>query len=126
MKIASKASVLCAAAMIVMVAVPVTSSAQSRGAPVITGSVAQPQPAQAAKPAGGKRCTRLAFEVNDYGKDGPTRDAKMLLDKHIADWAKGRGIKSYRVGQKTVNCRLFLDLIVFDEYTCRAEAPVCW
>ena len=28
-------------------------------------------------------CDVLAFEVNDYGKEGPTRDALALLDKHI-------------------------------------------
>jgi hypothetical protein len=71
-------------------------------------------------------CTRLGFSVNDYGKDGPIRDAKGLLDKYIARWASERGIKSYRTGPKAVNCELFLDLIVFDEHTCRAEATVCW
>ena len=29
--------------------------------------------------------------VNDYGKDGPTNDAKKLLDKHIAEWAAQNG-----------------------------------
>jgi hypothetical protein len=72
------------------------------------------------------RCTRLAFSVNDYGKDGPTRDAQNLLDKHIADWAKTKGIKSYTVGKKDVSCELFLNLIVVDEHTCKASALVCW
>ena len=71
-------------------------------------------------------CTRLGFSVNDYGKDGPTKDAKELLDKHIADWAKQRGIGKYTVGKKDVSCELFLDFIVFDEHTCKAEANVCW
>lgn len=71
-------------------------------------------------------CKRLAFSVNDYGKDGPTRDAKNLLDKYIADWTKANGIKSYTVGKKDVSCELFLDLLVFDEYTCKASAMVCW
>ena len=31
------------------------------------------------------RCRRLSFSVNDYGKDGPTRDAMNLLDKYIAN-----------------------------------------
>jgi hypothetical protein len=79
----------------------------------------------AATPAAAK-CTRLAFSVNDYGKDGPTKDAKSLLDKYIAQWTAERGIKSYRTGKKDVNCELFLNLIVFDEHTCRAEATVCW
>ncbi len=71
-------------------------------------------------------CTRLAFSVNDYGKEGPTRDAKNLLDKYIAKWTADRGIKNYKTGPKTVTCELFLNLIVFDEHTCKAEASVCW
>lgn len=72
------------------------------------------------------KCTRLAFSVNDYGKEGPTKDAKALLDKHIANFAAERGIKKYSVGTKDVTCELFLDFIVFDEYTCKATASVCW
>jgi hypothetical protein len=71
-------------------------------------------------------CQKLAFLVNDYGKDGPTKDAKNLLDKHIADWTKERGIKNYTVGKKDVSCELFLDFIVFDEHTCTASAVICW
>lgn len=110
------------------VAKPAVGETDRASSALTTGSVAKmaagTAPAPAAKAAG--RCTRLAFEVNDYGKDGPTKDAKSLLDKHIASWAAEKGIKRYTVGKKTVNCRLFLDLIVFDEHTCRAEAPVCW
>jgi hypothetical protein len=72
------------------------------------------------------RCTRLAFSVNDYGKDGPTKDAQALLDKYIADWAKTKGIASYTAGKKDVSCELFLNLIVVDEHTCKASALVCW
>lgn len=72
------------------------------------------------------KCTRLAFSVNDYGKEGPTRDAKQLLDKYIAEWTAERNITNYRTGPKTVKCELFLDVIIFDEHTCRAEASVCW
>lgn len=71
-------------------------------------------------------CTRLAFSVNDYGKVGPTKDAKDLLDKYIKTWTSERGIKSYTVGAKDVSCELFLDFVVFDEYTCKASALVCW
>ena len=71
-------------------------------------------------------CTRLAFSVNDYGKDGPTKDANKLLDKYITDWTRARGIKSYSVGKRDVSCELFLDFIVFDEHTCKASALVCW
>lgn len=81
--------------------------------------------ATAATPAAAK-CTRLAFSVNDYGKEGPTKDAKALLDKYIAQWTSERGIKNYRVGKKDVSCELFLDVIIFDEHTCKAEATVCW
>ena len=91
----------------------------------MAGAAAAPAAGKAAGKTSG-RCTRLAFEVNDYGKDGPTKDAKSLLDKHIATWAAEKGIKKYTVGNKAVNCRLFLDFVVFDEHTCRAEAPVCW
>jgi len=71
-------------------------------------------------------CDTLAFEVNDYGKDGPTRDALALLDKHIVANMAKRGVTKYRVGEKSVKCSLFLDFIVFDEHTCIAQAPVCW
>jgi len=50
--------------------------------------VAQAVPAAAA-------CTRLGFSVNDYGKDGPTKDAQALLDKYVAQWTAERGIKKY-------------------------------
>lgn len=71
-------------------------------------------------------CKKLAFSVNDYGKDGPTKDALSLLDKHIAATMAKEGIKKYRVGKKSVDCKLFLDFIVFDEHTCTASANVCW
>ena len=76
--------------------------------------------------ADASKCTRLAFSVNDYGKVGPTKDALQLLDKHIAQWAAGYGVKKYTVGKKDVSCELFIDLLLFDEYTCKASAPVCW
>jgi hypothetical protein len=81
--------------------------------------------AASAAPAAAK-CTKLGFEVNDYGKDGPTRDAKSLLDKYIAKWTAEHGIKKYHVGKKDVSCELFLNFIVFDEHTCKATATVCW
>ena len=72
------------------------------------------------------KCTRLGFSVNDYGKTGPTNDAKALLDKYIAKWAVENGVKSYTTGKKDVKCELFLDFGFFDEHTCHAEASVCW
>lgn len=71
-------------------------------------------------------CKRLGFAVNDYGIEGPKRDAKRLLDHYIRRWTAERGIKRYRVGKKTVTCELFLDLILFDEHTCKASATFCW
>jgi|CXWK01.1.fsa_nt_gi hypothetical protein len=71
-------------------------------------------------------CTRLAFSVNDYGKEGPTRDAKELLDKYIAKKMAEKGVTKYTTGKKDVTCELFLNLILFDEHTCKAEATVCW
>lgn len=72
------------------------------------------------------KCTRLAFSVNDYGKEGPTNDAKAMLDKYIAKWTADRGITGYTTGPKKVTCELYLDLLLFDEHTCKAEASVCW
>lgn len=71
-------------------------------------------------------CKNMGFTVNDYGKEGPTKDAKDLLDKEIAKWAAENGVTKYTVGKKTVKCELFLDVILFDEHTCTATAPVCW
>jgi hypothetical protein len=71
-------------------------------------------------------CKRFGFTVNDYGKEGPTKDAKDLLDKHIAEWAAEQKIKDYKTGKKDVNCELFLNFVVFDEHTCTASANVCW
>ena len=68
----------------------------------------------------------MGFTVNDYGKDGPTKDAKELLDKEIAKWAADNGVEKYTVGKKNVKCELFLDVILFDEHTCTASASVCW
>ena len=72
------------------------------------------------------KCTRLGFSVNDYGKEGPTNDAKSLLDKYIAKWTAEQGITKYTTGKKDVSCELFLDFGFFDEHTCKATATVCW
>jgi hypothetical protein len=71
-------------------------------------------------------CQRFGFTVNDYGKDGPTKDAKELLDKQISKKLAERGITKFTTGTKTVKCELFLNFIVFDEHTCTAEATACW
>ncbi len=71
-------------------------------------------------------CKKMGFLVNDYGKDGPTKDAQELLEKDVAKWAAGQGIKTYTLTKKDVTCELFLNFIVFDEHTCTASATVCW
>lgn len=71
-------------------------------------------------------CQKYGFTVNDYGKDGPTRDAKSLLDKLIATKMGEKGVKDFHTGKKSVSCELFLNFIVFDEHTCTASATVCW
>ncbi len=73
-----------------------------------------------------QECTKLYYSVNDYGKEGPSRDAEALLDKYIQKWALEKGVKTYKAGKKDVTCELFLDAIVFNEYTCQAKADVCW
>lgn len=72
------------------------------------------------------KCTKLFYSVNDYGKEGPMRESQELLDKYIAKWAAEKGIKKYKTGEKVVECELFLDVILFDEHTCKATADVCW
>lgn len=76
--------------------------------------------------ASARECAQLGFSVNDYGKEGPTRDAKDLLDKHIKKTMDEKKITGYTVGPKSVSCKLFLDFYFFDEYTCTAVADVCW
>jgi hypothetical protein len=71
-------------------------------------------------------CKRFGFTVNDYGKEGPIRDAKDLLDKHIAKAMSEQGITEYQTGKKDVSCELFLNFVLFDEHTCTASANVCW
>lgn len=89
-------------------------------ASVLIGAVAAlSAPADAA-------CKKFGFTVNDYGKDGPTNDAKNLLDKHIAEWAAQNKITEFQTGKKSVSCELFLDVVLFDEHTCTASATVCW
>ena len=96
-----------------------------RFSPALSGAAIGIAVCLGATPADAK-CHRMGFLVNDYGKDGPTKDAKSLLDKYVVDWTKGKGIKAYTVGKKDVKCELFLNFIVFDEHTCTATALVCW
>ena len=72
------------------------------------------------------QCRTLSFSVNDYGKEGPAKDAADLLEKYIVRWTEEKGIKKYRRVPKEITCELFLDVIVFDEYTCTASADICW
>jgi len=72
-------------------------------------------------------CKKLGFTVNHYGKEGPTRDAKALLDGYLESWTAERGIKKYRrKGKKTVSCYKFLDFGFFDEWTCKAVQEICF
>ena len=92
----------------------------------LTSAVAMSAAAILAVTPADAKCRRMGFTVNDYGKDGPTSDAKQLLDKHIAGWAASQGIKKFTTGKKDVKCELFLDVGLFDEHTCTAYASVCW
>src|SRR5262245_24647266 len=103
-------------------------SSRYRGKPImrsrtVAAALAAVIAAGSATPAAAK-CQKLSFLVNDYGKAGPTRDAKSLLDKYVVTWTKEKGIKNYTVGKKDVKCELFLNFIVFDEHTCTASALV--
>ena len=61
-------------------------------------------------------------------KDLTVENAERVRDFYmgVAGWTAERGIKKYTVGKKDVTCELFLNLIVFDEHTCKAAATVCW
>lgn len=95
---------------------------------LLTGAVAVlPSAMSAAVAAPAKpECQQLYFEVNDYGKEGPSRDAQAMLDKLIVKWTQDKGIKTYKTQKKDVSCELFLDAVVFNEYTCKATADICW
>ncbi len=87
---------------------------------IAVSTLLAPNPAQAA-------CKKLGFTVNHYGKEGPTEDAKRLLDGYLASWTAERGIKKFRTkGKKTVSCYKFLDLGFFDEWTCKAVQEICF
>jgi hypothetical protein len=92
------------------------------GAAALLPSALSPAAAAPAKP----ECQQLYFEVNDYGKEGPSRDAQAALDKLIVKWTQDKGIKTYKTQKKDVSCKLFLDAVVFNEYTCTATADICW
>lgn len=94
--------------------------------PATTATIPAAAPAKPKKVAAKGNCVTLGFEVNDYGKDGPTKDAKSLLDGYVAKWAAANSIKTYKMGEKSVDCKLFLDFGFFDEHTCTASANVCW
>jgi hypothetical protein len=102
-----------------------TSTATTTTSDPVTTATIPAAPVKPKKKAKGT-CVTLGFEVNDYGKDGPTKDAKSLLDAFVVKWAAANAIKTYKVGEKSVNCELFLDFGVFDEHTCTASANVCW
>ncbi len=104
---------------------PTTATAIATTAPETTATIPAATPAKPKKKAKGT-CVTLGFEVNDYGKDGPTKDAKALLDAYVVNWAAANSIEKYKMGEKSVSCELFLDFGVFDEHTCTASASVCW
>jgi hypothetical protein len=76
--------------------------------------------------SGPSGCRTRSFLVNDYGKDGPTADAKRLLAADISSWTKANNLSNVKVGATSVKCYQFLNFIAFDEWTCTASAKVCW
>ncbi len=77
-------------------------------------------------PAAARTCEWHAFEVNDYGKEGPIRMARENLYKWVDNLKKEKRIKNVSVSERKPKCRLFLDFGIFDEHTCRIEAKICW
>ncbi|MEL7542168.1 MAG: hypothetical protein AAGJ70_00170 [Pseudomonadota bacterium] len=73
------------------------------------------------------QCKIVGYEVRDFGKVGPTADAKRLLDERIPKWAKKNGYRgAHKSGKKKVSCKLYLDVGFFDEWTCTATQRVCY
>jgi hypothetical protein len=122
--VGAKAQTTTSAAAAPATASTTPASTTAAAEPATTATIA----ATPAKPKakGKSTCTNLAFEVNDYGKEGPTKDAKALLDAYVVKWAAANNIKKYKMGEKSVDCKLFLDFGFFDEHTCTASADVCW
>ena len=73
-----------------------------------------------------RRCERRAFEVNDFGKEGPISLAKKDLANYVEQIKKREGVRTVRVSQKKPVCTLYLWLGPASEYTCRIEASICW
>ena len=113
-----------------------TPVAAAPSGPTVTATVAAPKknarqvaavsdpnaPVSAATPG----CRTRSFLVNDYGKDGPTADAKRLLEADIAEWTKANNLQNIKISARDVQCEQFLNFIVFDEWTCTASAQICW
>ena len=73
-----------------------------------------------------RTCHRFAHSTNDYGKIGPTSEAKRLVEVAAKSWAASNKVKKFSMGAKSVKCVLFLDFGLFDEYTCTAEMSICY
>jgi hypothetical protein len=103
---------------------------------------ALPPPKAAAKPAAAKPaavkagakitpktdgavCDHLTYLVNDYGKDGPAKDANAGLDKTVAKFVADNKMTAYKQEKRGMSCELFLDFGFFDEYTCTASVDIC-
>jgi hypothetical protein len=95
-------------------------------APKVAAGARQSVPSVNNGPLPRSGCRVRGFLVNDYGKIGPTNDAKALLDTDIAKWMATNRITKYKTGPKTVSCEKYLDFGFFDEWTCTASARVCW
>jgi hypothetical protein len=54
-------------------------------------------------------CKKALVPRERFRQGRPTKDAKDLLDKYIADWTKEHGITKYTVGKKDVTCELYLN-----------------
>lgn len=72
------------------------------------------------------KCERRAFEVNDFGKEGPISLAKQDMNNHAKKIKKREGVSHVKVSHKKPTCRLYLWLGPASEYTCRLEASFCW
>lgn len=73
-----------------------------------------------------RKCVRRAFEVNDFGKEGPISLAKQDLANYVKKIKQQKGVSNVTSSHKKPTCRLYLWLGPASEYTCRIEATICW
>lgn len=106
---------------------PVLESATTpaASAEITTGSI-EDVPAETHADSAKTICRTLESSVTDWDKEATARDARKLLSASVEKHAGRRGITDYKSGGTKVTCSTNVDLFIAGNYTCRAQARVCW